>query len=302
MFRLFIVLLLCFSCTIAFPQLPGAWAGHSEYLAEDSSGSGASGQKLSRFVIMQINPDGLINGTVRVHYDRLTNARLGDLQNNFLGRWDPATQKMVLALQVPKLRGPKPYYKADSIYYSYTVTQLADSLVMLLQADNKKNILGFEYQTDQKSYQFSMLPTRMRIVYTKTVPLPAKDRIIQPAIFPGAPLPARDKEIQHTIFLDTSSIRIDLYDNGEIDNDSVTLLLDGKTVVRSQPLTDKAVSLSLELSKEPAEHLLEMFADNLGSIPPNTALLVLTCNRKRYELNLSSNRKVNGSVKLVVRR
>jgi hypothetical protein len=255
-------------------------------MAEDSSGLSVPEQKLSRSLIMQINPNGLVNGTVRVYYNNFSP------QYNFLGHFDTATKKMVLTLQVPKPQGPEPYYKTDSLYYSYIVTQVADSLVMTLQMDKKK-ALDFKYQPGKQSYQISMLPNRIRMVNTKPVPLTAKEKDIQ--------LPARDKDIQHTIFLDTPVIRIDLYDNGEVDNDIVTLLLDGKTIIRSQLLTRKPVSLSLELSKEPTGHLLEMFADNLGSIPPNTALLVLTCKQKRYELNLSSNKKANGSVKLLVR-
>jgi hypothetical protein len=251
---------------------------------------------------MQLNPNGLVNGTVRVDYDKLKKRRFWDPQINFLGRFDTSTKKMVLALQVPKLSEPG-YHKADSVYYSYVVTQVADSLVMTLLADKKK-APDFNYQTASQSYTVSMLPHRMRFVKTERVQVPAVKHT-EPVAAPGRDkkiqLPQRDKDIQHTILLDTSLIKIDLYDNGEIDNDIITLLLDGKTIARSQLLARKPFSLSLDLSKEPTEHLLEMFADNLGSIPPNTALLVLTCKQKRYELNLSSNGKVNGSVKLLVR-
>ena len=32
-----------------------------------------------------------------------------------------------------------------------------------------------------------------------------------------------------------------------------------------------------------------MFADNLGSIPPNTALMIVNDGKKRYEIRLTSN-------------
>jgi hypothetical protein len=56
-----------------------------------------------------------------------------------------------------------------------------------------------------------------------------------------------------------------------------------------------------DLSKD-TEHTLELFADNEGTIPPNTALLVLTCGTKRYEVNLASDEKTNGSVKLLFKK
>ena len=109
----------------------------------------------------------------------------------------------------------------------------------------------------------------------------------------------RKTEIQHTIVLDTSFVKPDLYDNGEVDGDTATLILDGNFIVNSVLLTTKAVSLSLHISKDQPEHLLALYANNQGSIPPNAALLVLTCNRKRYEINLSSNGKANGTVRLI---
>jgi hypothetical protein len=296
MFRsLIISLFCCFCCTLSFSQAAGTWAGHSEYMVGDTSGPGAQKLKLHRSFIMQIHPNGIVNGTARRYFDKSQNFNRLDLQDHFAGHFDTVTKKMALAIQIPKPQGLTSYPKTDSLHYSYTVTQVGDSLVITLQRDDDKNRVDFNYYPATKSWIISMLPARMQMSYINRVPVPAI------ADTDTVQVPARDKDIQHTIFLDTPFIRIDLYDNGEIDNDIITLLLDGKTVVRSQLLASRPFSLPLELSKEPTEHLLEMFADNLGSIPPNTALLVLTCKHKRYELNLSSNGKVNGSVKLVVR-
>jgi hypothetical protein len=41
-----------------------------------------------------------------------------------------------------------------------------------------------------------------------------------------------------------------------------------------------------------------MFADNLGSIPPNTALMIITDGSKRHEVRLSSNLEKNGTVRI----
>jgi hypothetical protein len=91
-----------------------------------------------------------------------------------------------------------------------------------------------------------------------------------------------------------------MYDNGEVDGDIATLILDGNVIINNQLLSTKAASITLNISRDQKEHLLELYANNLGSIPPNTALVVLTCNRKRYEINLSSNGTQNGSVKLIL--
>jgi hypothetical protein len=41
-----------------------------------------------------------------------------------------------------------------------------------------------------------------------------------------------------------------------------------------------------------------MFADNLGSIPPNTALMIVTDGNKQYQIRLSSNLQKNASVRI----
>jgi hypothetical protein len=42
-----------------------------------------------------------------------------------------------------------------------------------------------------------------------------------------------------------------------------------------------------------------MIGENLGTIPPNTALLIVTAGNKRYQLFLASNGKKNAQVRFV---
>jgi hypothetical protein len=39
-----------------------------------------------------------------------------------------------------------------------------------------------------------------------------------------------------------------------------------------------------------------MYADNLGAIPPNTALMIVTDGTKRYEVRIESDTEKSGSV------
>lgn len=126
---------------------------------------------------------------------------------------------------------------------------------------------------------------------SKALPAPAP-------IVHQPPVPRKTK-IQKTITLESPEISIAFYDNGEIDGDIATLILDGKTIFDKHLLTAKPAMMTLTLSDKEDEHILEMYADNLGTIPPNTALVVLTCNQKRYEINLSSTEQTNEAVRLV---
>jgi hypothetical protein len=45
-----------------------------------------------------------------------------------------------------------------------------------------------------------------------------------------------------------------------------------------------------------------MIAENLGSIPPNTALLIITAGKKRYELFMTSSTQKSAKVRFLYER
>jgi hypothetical protein len=97
------------------------------------------------------------------------------------------------------------------------------------------------------------------------------------------------------------SIKIELYDNGEIDGDTVSLFYEAQQLANKKLITDKPLTFYVSLSKTmPIQHL-RLVAESLGSIPPCTALMVVTTQRKRYEVRLSSNYKKNAAVELFLK-
>ena len=64
-------------------------------------------------------------------------------------------------------------------------------------------------------------------------------------------------------------------------------------------LTTKAISLTLSLDENVKENIITMYADNLGTIPPNTALMIVTDGDKRYEVRITSDTEKSGSVLFV---
>jgi hypothetical protein len=98
------------------------------------------------------------------------------------------------------------------------------------------------------------------------------------------------------IEVDTDTVLLHLYDNGRIDNDTVSVFFNRKPVLMKQRLSLKPVELKLGLS--PGINEIAMFAENLGEIPPNTALCVVYAGGRRYDLNLSSTLSSNGTIRL----
>jgi hypothetical protein len=109
-------------------------------------------------------------------------------------------------------------------------------------------------------------------------------------------LKPRNKELIKTITVPVSEIRLDFYDNAEIDNDTITVLLNGKLLLYRQML--KATPLTITMNAFPnTDYELIMYADNLGTIPPNTALLVITAGVNKYEVRLASSEETSAAVK-----
>ena len=111
-------------------------------------------------------------------------------------------------------------------------------------------------------------------------------------------LKPREKEVVKTYKLDTSHIKIEIYDNAEIDNDTVSVFLNNTLLLYKKRLTDKALPLVVNAFPG-TEYELMMYAENLGSIPPNTALMVITSGKSRYELRVSSSEQKSAVVKFI---
>ena len=100
-------------------------------------------------------------------------------------------------------------------------------------------------------------------------------------------------EIHHEIF------RVDIYDNGVIDGDSVSLFYNGKLIISHLRLSDRATTFTLNANTGKPTNELIMYAENLGEIPPNTAMMIITDGQNRYEVPIVSDLKSSGSIRFV---
>jgi N-acetylmuramoyl-L-alanine amidase len=129
-------------------------------------------------------------------------------------------------------------------------------------------------------------------------PVVSKDNAKDPAgkTVPAQAFEARPTKDIKTIEVKNSKIEVDIYDDGEVDNDIVSVYFNKKLLVDKKSLTTNphVITLTIEPGK-PNELLL--FAENLGTIPPNTALMIITDGKTRHEVRLSADLKNNALVK-----
>ncbi len=106
------------------------------------------------------------------------------------------------------------------------------------------------------------------------------------------------KNILHeTLTISSKDVTIKLYDNGEVDDDSVSVYLNNKLMLSKKRLTKNALTISFTLDESIAEHELVIAAENLGKIPPNTALMIVNAGEQRFEIRISSTEQNNALLK-----
>lgn len=129
-------------------------------------------------------------------------------------------------------------------------------------------------------------------------PVVVNTKPVERKVIPTPPsIRDRKNELTKTITVSNNTIEISLYDNGEIDNDTVSIYLDGSLVLSNKRLSNKPITYKLQLDESNPEHTLVMVAENLGSIPPNTSLMMIQDGDKRYQVSITSNEQKNAMVR-----
>jgi dipeptidyl aminopeptidase/acylaminoacyl peptidase len=134
-----------------------------------------------------------------------------------------------------------------------------------------KNLMGAE------------VPKEFKISTTASAsPVPAvkKDTVVT--------APSRKNTVFSRIPVNVKNITLDIFDNGTVDGDTISVYYNNKILVSNRGLTEKPITIDLLLDEKAPQHEIVLFAHNLGSIPPNTATIVVKADDKRYELHSSA--------------
>jgi hypothetical protein len=115
----------------------------------------------------------------------------------------------------------------------------------------------------------------------------------QPLIPEPEVLKNRTNELLKTLTVNHNTIELRIYDDGAIDNDTVSVYYDNKMIVSKARLSDQPIIVKIQVEPSENPHTLVMVAENLGEIPPNTSLLVVRDGEKRYEERIISTEQKN---------
>jgi len=115
-------------------------------------------------------------------------------------------------------------------------------------------------------------------------------------------LVGRENKLVKQVLVNSASISIDLYDNGTIDNDTIMIFDNKKLLLDNRRLSYKATHFDISFYNETNKHEIIIVAQNLGTVPPNTALMVVKDGTSRQEIYITSTLSVNAMIQFELKK
>ncbi len=126
---------------------------------------------------------------------------------------------------------------------------------------------------------------------TPEIKIPSHDPVVTTALTAG-----RKSEFSQVVNFKSDSLELALYDNGEIDGDTVSVFLNGEEILAKQGLKAAAIKKTIYITPGKEEFSLVLYADNLGKYPPNTGLLVVHDGEDVYNIRFNADFQKNAGV------
>lgn len=292
-YLLLFALLLC-SFAAQAQTVKGKWYG-----AGNVDGSVSANNYLCEFILEQ--KGSVVTGEFNYYF------RNGYFSNKIKGTFNAATRELHIKL-IPIM-----YYRTTNTEIGVDCRMSGD---FKLKVSRAETTLTGSFVADD-FYAYSCPPINIRFTkLLKEVPfktlveedIAKQDTVRLPAIESPrqklereatTQLNMRVKTLVRTLDVSEDSVKVDLYDNGDFDRDSVSIFYNNQLVEHRQELqTRKPISFYVHVDSIETNNDLVMFAENLGEIPPNSALMIITDKNHRYEINLTSNYQKNAAVRL----
>lgn len=253
-------------------SLSGLWKGSSEHSIWVLNST-------EDILEIEVNNDSIITGVVHSYY---TKGRFSHTKISGIINWKDSVLNILEEEEI-----------SHNINNKFYENCLGTMQLKLTKSGNIYHLNGKWKDKDRKLFHCPTLAESFEKPFKDSIELTTADSS-----------GTRKTDIQKVIELtpdEMDSVKFALYDNGEIDDDTASVYLNDSLIIEKQRLSAQPIEFYVSFDKTKRIQKIKLFADNLGSIPPNTALLVLTTRKNRYLITLSSNYSQNGSVEFFLR-
>ena len=175
--------------------------------------------------------------------------------------------------------------------YKYTCANISFKLTLNADISKKDSVLKAisEYKENYQVWEPAATDTS---IAANIIPRKVVNYVIEKEFS------ERENEVTNEIEVDSDSLRVDFYDNGEIDGDIISVFYNQKLIMFNQKLTHRSIHIDLLLDSTRAINEVSMFAESLGLIPPNTALMRIHDGKKQYDIRISSTLQKNATIRI----
>ena len=175
--------------------------------------------------------------------------------------------------------------------YKFTCPDIVFDLKLNTDAGNQDSVL-LALKNFKETYQL-WTPSATDTAVQATV---IQRKIENPVI--NQEYKQRETVVQKEIEVASDSVQVDFYDNGEVDGDSISVFFNDQLLGSNLRLSTRSIHMNVHLDSTREYNQLAMFANNLGSIPPNTALMLISDGKNRWEVRLTSDLGKTGAVRI----
>lgn len=201
------------------------------------------------------------------------------------------TMDLVATLRKSKIGSSLVGYFTGKPGYKYTCIDLNFNLALNTEASNTDSVLA-ALKNFKEIHQVWKPTAADTLVDVNVIQRKVVNYVV------NSEYKNRMNEVANEIVVEADHITLDFYDNGEVDGDSISVFVNDELLAFNRVLSTRAVHFDIALDTLKEVNTISMFADNLGAIPPNTALMIVHDGRNRYELRLSSTLEKNATINI----
>ena len=188
-------------------------------------------------------------------------------KNGIVSFWDLNTKKIIR-----ELRSKNDFYELSINQYSkILLTGYYKDKALLFDLTN----LDLERELDENIQLVNTYLTNEYNQFMVSSSEEGRHRLMQvkggDGIKPLA-LQKRDIEIQKVITVDAKTLKLSVWDNERVDGDKISLSLNGRWILRNYEIVKEKNEFEINLIPNQVNQLV-FFAENLGTIPPNTSAI-----------------------------
>jgi hypothetical protein len=118
----------------------------------------------------------------------------------------------------------------------------------------------------------------------------------KPVVVPTI-LKTRENKLAQVLVVTDPEVTVKIFDNGEIDDDTISVYLNNKLVLSNKRLTANPIVLKFKMDEDNSEQELIMVAENLGRIPPNTSVMKVESGDQNFRVSITSTEQKNAVVR-----